>query len=216
MPQELLAAEQWLTLSQAAAQLDIHPATLRRWADNGHIAAIITPGGHRRFAASELARFAQERYGRRKATGAEQVWAEQALADTRREVVVHRQDGWLATFDESVRQRHRLLGQRLMGLTLQYLSDENGGVLVDEARKIGRQYGKIGLETGQPLPQILQAALFFRDTLIETALHLPESTRIPPEANARLLRRLNTLLNAVHLAIAETYHAAYTDPLPGT
>ena len=216
MPKELPAAEQWLTLSQAAAQLNIHPTTLRRWAANGHIAASITPGGHRRFATSELLRFAQERYGRRKATGAEQVWAEQALADTRREVVVHRQDRWLATFDESVRDRHRLLGQRLMGVTLQYLSDENGGSLVEEARKIGRQYGQIGLEAGQPLPQILEAAFFFRDTLVETALHLPESTRISPEANARLLRRLSTLLNAVHLAIAETYHAAYTDLLPGT
>lgn len=215
MFEQLSTTEQWLTLRQAAAQLDVHPTTLRRWADNGDIAVMITPGGHRRFAASEVGRFAQERYGRRKGGSPAEMWAEQALAETRKEVVVHRNERWLAAFDDTLRERHRLLGQQLMGLTLQYLSNENGGAIIEEARNIGHQYGLISLAAGLPLPQVLEAAMFFRDMLVETSLYLPESARIRPEANARLLRRLNTLLNAVHLAIAETYHAAYTDNLPG-
>ena len=39
----------WLTLSEAAEQLGVHPTTLRRWADNGDIPVSVTPGGHRRF-----------------------------------------------------------------------------------------------------------------------------------------------------------------------
>ena len=46
----------WLTLSQAARFLDVHPTTLRRWANNGDLPAMVTPGGHRRFAAIDLAR----------------------------------------------------------------------------------------------------------------------------------------------------------------
>ena len=42
--------ERWLTLSQAAQELGVHLTTLRRWADNGDIPVMLTPGGHRRFA----------------------------------------------------------------------------------------------------------------------------------------------------------------------
>lgn len=53
--------------------------------------------------------------------------------------------------------------------------------------------------------------MFFRDSLIETALQLPETANIRPEANVRLLRRVNALLNAVHLAVADVYDAADSD-----
>lgn len=49
--------------------------------------------------------------------------------------------------------------------------------------------------------------------IMETALQLPENTRIRPEANVRLLRRVNKLLNTVQLAIAEVYDAASTNSL---
>jgi len=47
--------------------------------------------------------------------------------------------------------------------------------------------------------------LFFRDTLVEVAIHLPEVAHVRPEANTRLLRRINTLLNVVQLAMADVY-----------
>jgi hypothetical protein len=34
---------------------------------------------------------------------------------------------------------------------------------------------------------------------------LPETANIRAEANVRLLRRVNALLNAVHLAVADVY-----------
>ena len=34
-----------LTLSDAAALLGVHPATLRRWADQGDVLVMVTPGG---------------------------------------------------------------------------------------------------------------------------------------------------------------------------
>ena len=48
----------WLPLSLAAARLNVHPTTLRRWADNGDIPFLLTPGGHRRFAVSDIEEFA--------------------------------------------------------------------------------------------------------------------------------------------------------------
>ena len=206
--------EKWLTLSQAAGKLGIHATTLRRWADNGDILVMLTPGGHRRFAASEIARFAQDQRNVSRSFGMEQVLVNQALTQTRQEIVVRQDQPWITTFDEAARTRYRVLGRQLLGLTLQYLSDENGGDILEEARYIGQQYAEIGVQSQLPLAEALEASMFFRDMLIETALQLPENARIRPEANVRLLRRINNLLNSVQLAIAEAYDAHQSDNLP--
>ncbi len=199
----------WLTLSEAARLLDVHPTTLRRWANNGDLPVFVTPGGHRRFAAVDLARFARERSALRNVHGIAGLYATKALAYTRHEVSSHGQDGWLALYTEEGRNRNRLLGQQLMGLTLQYLSSESSeghsASLLEEARRIGHLYAVNAVEAGLPLRATLEAAMFFRDNLIETALQLPDSVNIRPEANVRLLRRVNSLLNAVYLAVAEVY-----------
>ncbi len=203
----------WLTLSQAARFLDVHPTTLRRWANNGDIMVMVTPGGHRRFAATDLARFARERSALRNVPGIAGLWATKALAHTRQEVLSHRRDGWLAQYNEKERDHNRPLGQQLMGLTLQYLSsevsEENSAAILEEARRIGRLYAHNALAQGLSLRATLEASIFFRDKLIETALQLPETANIRPEANMRLLRRVNELLNAVHLAAVDVFEMAH-------
>lgn len=199
------AGEEWLSLGKAADCLNVHAATLRRWADNGDIPCLLTPGGHRRFALSDIVRFAQSRQ-RLSAAAVEQVWADQCVSRARYELTVRAEPGWLKAFDEDAREQNREVGQQLMALTLQYLSNgEDEAHILEEARKIGRQYGRNAIAFGLPLTDALQAAIFFRDMLVETALRLPESARIKPEANVRLLRRINKLLNNVHLAIAGVY-----------
>lgn len=206
--------ESWLTLSEAASQLGVHPTTLRRWANNGDIPTLITPGGHRRFAASDVARFARERRALRVVNGIAGLWATQALAHTRDEVTVHHNSDWLQALSEEARSQNRALGQQLMALTLQYLaSDDNGEHIVDEARKIGHQYALNAISQGLPLRATLEASMFFHENLIETALQLPDTTNIRPEANIRLLRRVNALLNVVHLAVAEVYDASSNHPV---
>ena len=44
----------WLTLQEASRMLGVHPSTLRQWADSGKIPIVRTPGGHRRFAESDV------------------------------------------------------------------------------------------------------------------------------------------------------------------
>ncbi len=206
MSDYLLETEQWLTLSQAAKQLNIHPTTLRRWADDGEIPFMLTPGGHRRFSSTDIHRFANDRRRLSRTPGIEEMWAERALVQTRQEIAAKQDRPWIAHYDATSREKHRLLGQQLMGLTLQYVSDPDGnGSILAQARAIGREYGRLSLEESLPLTNALQAAMFFRDMLVEAALQLPEATRIQPQANVRLMRRINKLLNTVNLAIAEMY-----------
>lgn len=206
MTKSLPDTEQWLSLGDAAKQLGVHNATLRRWADDGEIPCMLTPGGHRRFMTADVERFAQQRRQAAAPAAIEQLWAERAMTQTRQELVEHRQKPWLAVQDDQLREQHRLLGQRLMGLTLQFISDENGNLL-QEAATLGTEYGRLAQATQLPLTDALQATIFFRDMLVETALQLPESVHIKPEANLRLMRRINELLNTVHLAIAAVYEA---------
>ena len=201
--------ENWLPLGQAANRLGIHPTTLRRWADKGEVPFLLTPGGHRRFTVSDLDTFADAHRQRRSLVPVEEAWAERALTRTRRALTAPTAETWLVNMEADHRARHRLLGRQLMGLTLQYISsDEGNGHILEQAREMGNEYGRISLEINLPLTDALQAALYFRDELIEVALQLPESTRIRQEDNLRLMRRINVLLNAVHLGIAEVFEQA--------
>lgn len=208
MDTKISGSEQWLPLSQAAERLNVHPTTLRRWADDGEIAVLLTPGGHRRFALSDIEQFAESRHGLQRSAGIEEVWAERALTVTRREIVAHKNDHWLAAMDDDTREQNRKMGRQLMALTLQYISNGDDDKLLEEAHRMGLQYGRHCRSTNMPLTDALQAAIFFRDMMVETALQLPENVRVRPESNLRLLRRINTLINTVHLAIAEVYDAS--------
>lgn len=207
-------SEEWLLLGEAAKQLNIHPTTLRRWVDAGEIPVMLTPGGHRRFALSDLKQFAEQRHGLRPAGGFEQVWATQALTAARNEIVTHQNDHWMVALDDESRTKNREMGRQLVALILQFLSNGDDDGLLREARKIGEQYGRNCLGLNMCLTDTLQASIMFRDAMIETALQLPENVHIRPENNLRLMRRINTILNTVHLAIAEVYDAA-NNSVPG-
>lgn len=210
---ESLPADRWLSLTAAANHLGVHPTTLRRWADNGDVTTMLTPGGHRRFLVSDLDAFAQSR---RSLMGKNQVaeeWAERALQTTRQEIATHGSEPWLSSFDSGTRDSNRLLGQQLLGLTMQYLSapEEELPPLREQAGAIGRQYGEMAHASGLPLTEALEATLFFRDLLVETALKLPENMPVKPQANVRLMRKINQLLNLIQLTIAEVYDDSRSD-----
>ena len=205
--------ERWLSLTAAADRLGVHPTTLRRWADNGDISIMLTPGGHRRFLVSDLDSFSDRR---RSLMGSNQVvaeWADRALQTTREEIVSHRDERWLSNFDNSTRDSNRRLGQQLLGLTMQYISapEEELPPLLEQAQGIGRQYGEMAFESGLPLTEALEATLFFRDLLVETALQLPENMPVKPQGNVRLMRKINQLLNMIQLHIAEVYDDSRSD-----
>ncbi len=202
-------APQWLSLNEAAKQLGVHPVTLRRWADDGKIAIMVTPGGHRRFAVTEIDRFAEERQRQRVVSGIEQMWADQVLDETRRQISAKPDAAWLSTFDEQQREHKRLLGRQLLDITLKYIMLKEGGEeLLEGARAIGREHAREGLQTGMPLVEALRIILFFRDMMYKVALELPEVAHVRAEVNARLLRRIGALLATVELTVAETYDYA--------
>ncbi len=206
MKKESLQEEIWLTIGRAAERLGVHATTLRRWADEGDIPIMITPGGHRRFSVSDIDRFKEERHRLRVVADLEKIWAEHALTKARAEVVSNKEEDLLLPFDEQEREHKRLLGRRMMGLLLQYVSIGEGGEgILEEAREIGCEHAENALGLGLPSSDALRVAMFFRDAVLEAALDLPEKAHVHTGANLELVRRINTLLNVVQLAITERY-----------
>lgn len=206
MGKDTLGDEVWLTIGEAADRLGVHPSTLRRWADDGDIRIMITPGGHRRFSTTEVDRFQEERHRLRVVTGLEKIWAEHALTRARAEVVSQRKEDLLHPFDEREREHKRRLGRRMMGLLLQYVSiGEGGDGILEEARLIGIEHAENALNLRLPVSDALRVSMFFRDAVLEAALDLPEKAHVHSGANLDLVRRINTLLNVVQLAITERY-----------
>jgi hypothetical protein len=135
------------------------------------------------------------------------MWADRAVQETRLALRGGpNQPAWLAEYDGRSREQHRHIGRRLIGVTMQYVALRHGGEgLIEEAREIGRAYAADFQQRGESLPDALHKLFFFRDGMLETALHLPEAAQLRPEANQHLFRRLRDVFNAVELAIVEAY-----------
>ena len=207
------SSNSWLNLNEAAQRLGVHPTTLRRWADEGMLPVLLTAGGHRRFAAKDLDHFIQTHSRNQTTPNPNERWAEHALLQTRKEIVAHPDARWVTAFSAEEREHKRELGRQMMGVLLQYISrDDSAEDLLLEARKLGWAYADNTLRHHMSLTEALQAVFFFRDRLLESVVSLPAHASAPPEANVRLMRRMNEVLNTVQLAIAEAYQTADDAP----
>jgi len=105
------AQERWLTLGEACRVLGVDESTLRRWGDGGYVRVFRTPGGHRRFAESDVQELLAGRghEGRRY-----RELGDLAVTRIRRQLHTRpaREASWNATVDETSRERLRPLGRR--------------------------------------------------------------------------------------------------------
>lgn len=197
----------WISLKEAAKRLDVHPTTLRRWADAGQITVTVTPGGHRRFDPTDVDNFARSQRVRRPVE-VQTVWAENAIAHSRQGIVARPQATWLKTQDEETRLQFRSLGQRLVGMAMQYMARQDEAEdLLAQATEMGHEYADVSIATGMALTDALRASMFFHEQLLESSLELPENARVHSDTNRRIMRRINALLNTIHLGIAARYEA---------
>lgn len=197
----------WLSLSEAAKLLGVHANTLRRWANNGDIPVHTTPGGHRRFLASELLELVKNNALVPQNTATGRVWADYALVEARQRLGNNQlQPRWKSAFDETELQENRELGRRLLGLIMQHISSNMGDEnLLVEATSIGVRYAQGCIRSGLTASEGLEATMFFRDTLTEVALQMPEVAHISAEDQVRLLRKLNQVFNTVQKSFVEYY-----------
>jgi excisionase family DNA binding protein len=196
----------WLTLHEVSAQLGVAPSTVRRWADAGRIPARRTEGGHRRFDPAAVralrATLAPAETHHHAHSGPPSIG--QLAVSTKR----LGQQPWHAHFAAaSVGDEMRGLGQRLLGLLIQYLvwQGDNSRFLQD-GRQMGARYGQIARDAGISMRDTVQAFLYFRGTFWRTALQMPAVTQASDVAEVmRIAERIDHFMNEVLLSTISAY-----------
>ncbi len=199
---------EWLTLKEASAMLGVHPATLRTWADDGHIRIFRTPGGHRRFLRSDIeAMIAPAGAGTPPALIGDHL-ASTAVARARQDLsrLKSSSETWLGAFDEVERETWRESGRRLIGLAIQYVARRQGRqVMVDEARKIGYTYGHMCAARAVPLSGMVRAFFFFRESVLKATRPGMVGRGQYDEEEARIHREMRQFLDEAFYAMLDTY-----------
>ena len=197
------AEGRWISLGAACRMLGVNETTLRHWADMGKLRTFRTIGGHRRFSRQDvqaLMRSAQ--------VGEEAVpqdWNQIALRRIRRKLHgVASGHQWAERFDEAGRDRMKLLGRRLLSLSMEYLKDHhNRQDAFDEARYLGEQYGREMAGHNVPLKEAVEAFIFFRNSILDaTRRSLGAATA---DAAMDACRDVNALSDQVLLYVAAAY-----------
>lgn len=202
---------EWMSLSDAAAMLGVHPSTLRAWSDRGDIHAHRTPGKHRRFRRKEIEHWADSRREARASTG--QLIVENVLGRTRMQMAEGRlsETSWYQHFDEPRRRALREAGRVQLHLLLRYLGDEGDEVL-PEAQASGRVYARLGHEAGLSLTQTVRVFLYFRDFLYDSVIDVYQASgQRAAREWAAMHRRIVAFTNVVLLALIEAHERAPDD-----
>ncbi len=198
-----LDADRWLTLGQACKLLNVDESTLRRWADAGQVRTFRTPGGHRRFAETDVRAIVGGRGGKRQQMGDV---GDLATKRIRRQVHSSQNADWYAHVDEAQRQKLRLLGRGLMALVADYVGKRRRKTsLLEEARATGAEYGAELAGAGMSLSQAMHAFTFFRRSLDLSAKQALAKQGTPPSDSVEVCEQIMALADEVLLGIAVAY-----------
>ena len=166
----------WLALQEASRMLGVHPSTLRQWADAGKIHTVRTPGGHRRFAETDVRGLLEpeplELSGIR-------LLVQSSLGRSRLEVSganLSNQE-WYQRLDETARAQHRELGRKLLPLVIQFLTQPSDRAsILDQACSLGRTFGEQSLLSQLTLTEAARALLYFQDFLVDGVIEMSKTT----------------------------------------
>ena len=199
--------DDWLSLSQAAKQLGVHPSTVRAWSDQGYLPAQRTQGGHRRFRRSDVEMRMHTRY-ENISPGATTVYAS-VLRNTRVQISDSNleAENWYQKMDEEARQQYRLSGRSLvLGLIGHLTTGENG--LEAEARSLGYEYASRGQRVGLSSVEAAHAFQFFRTAVMDAILVAYENAEVrSPKIWSDLLRKMNSFSDIIIITLLDTYEA---------
>ncbi len=199
--------EEWLSLSEVASMLGVHPSTVRNWSDQGHLPAHRTQGGHRRFRRREVELWIQSH--REDGLDEGHLVVQAALKNIRVKVSEGRleSEGWYEKMDEDARNQYRHSGRALLQGLLESLAAE-GEYDNSEARSLGFEYASRGWRQGLTAAEASLAFLFFRNVLLDAMLTVyEESTIQTPKAWSDIFRKIYRFTDQIQITLLETYDA---------
>ena len=199
--------DDWLSLSEAAKQLGVHPSTVRAWADHGYLPSQRTQGGHRRFRRSDIETRMHTRW-ESSTPEATSVYAN-VLRNTRVQISESNLEAekWYRKMDDEAREQYRLSGRSLVQGLIGHLTTIDEG-LEAEARSLGYEYASRGQRVGLSSVEAAHAFQFFRTAVMDAILTAYENADVrSPQIWADLFRRINSISDLIIITLLDTYEA---------
>jgi len=198
---------EWLTLSQAAELLGVHPGTLRLWSDKGQLPVHRTQGKHRRYRRSEVELWAKT--ARQPRSLEPESVVQHALGRMRFQIGEGNleTEPWYQKLDDEARRQYRVSGRVLVQGLANYLASE-GEEAIAEARSFGYEYASRGRRYNLDSIDAARAFLFFRNALLESIVAVYQEVKIPSGAAwGEMLHRVHAFTDQIMLSLLETYQA---------
>lgn len=198
-------ASEWVSIGRASQLLGVKPATLRQWTTLGKLHAYRTPGGHRRFRASEIASIAETEAAPRAPAVARMVVEQlrqryHAVAQS-----ALPSQSWILELDESARAQFHELGDAFLGCLGQYVTTTVGPQrrsILHAGRALAARYGELCRESGLHTGQAVEAYVLFRRPLLDV---LGKTLAAHPERGAevsRIMRDVELFMDEVLASVA--------------
>ena len=198
---------EWLSLSDVAEMLGVHPSTLRSWSDAGGFPVHRTQGGHRRFLRSEVDLWLQSQ--RTGGPSERDLLIQKALKNMRVQISESHlnNEAWYAKLDSEAREHYRQSSRTLLQGLNNFLTSPSQSAEA-ETRAIGYEYASRGRRYGLSVCDSSQALLFFRNVLLESIYSVYEAASVQtPQAWSDMFRKINAFTDQILIALLETYEA---------
>ena len=197
----------WMTLSQVAGFLGVHPSTVRLWSDKGQIPVQRTQGNHRRFLRAEVELWAKTARQTENLEPANVVQHALGIMHFRIKENNLESESWYHKLNEDARLQYRMSGRILVQGLSNFLVSQ-GDDAMSEAHAIGYEYASRGRTCNLDSVDAVRAFLFFRNALLQSIVDVYQEARIPSgSAWSSMLNKIHTFTDNILISLLETYQS---------
>jgi len=197
---------EWLTLSNAAKLLGVHPSTVRLWSDKGALPVHKTEGGHRRYKRGEILLWAETNSKSREEAIEPEGMMNEVVKNVRMQISEGRlqEESWYQLLDEDARVQYRMSARSLFQGLMTYMTT-NGADAANEAYAIGYEYASRARRYSLSYVDAAKAFLFFRDTLVESVIKVYTESNVPSKKATTMYAKMHTFTDQILISLLDTY-----------
>lgn len=198
--------DEWLSLSEAAKLLGVHPSTVRLWSDKGVMPVHKTQGGHRRYKRGEILLWAESNSKSRAEALEPEGVIQEVVKNVRMQISEGRleAESWYQKLDDEARIQYRMSARSLFQGLMNYVGTSKEDA-ASEAYAIGYEYASRARRYNLSYVDAAKAFLFFRDALVESVIKVYSEANVPARRANEMYTKMHTFTDEILISLLETY-----------
>jgi len=197
--------EEWLSLSDAAKMLGVHPSTIRLWSDKGVLPTHKTQGGHRRYKRNEILLWSSQS-GSAQPDLAEENLIQEIIKTVRMQISEGNLEAqtWYQKMDEEARTQYRMSGRSLFQGLMAYMAADADDAS-SEAYAVGYEYASRARRYNLNYVDAVKAFLFFRDSLVRSFIKVYVEAKAPADQTSQMYLKMHAYTDEILVSLLQTY-----------